>query len=164
MPESAAQHPPMNTPPAPEELALSISRVFDAPRSLVFKLWTAPEHLARWWGPKNFSVPSVTMDFRENGQWRSCIRSPEGSDYWASGSYREIVAPSRLVFTFRWEEEGAIDTLVTVTFEDAGNGTRVTFQQTPFSSVEERDSHAEGWGECLERLAHHLNEWNRSGQ
>ncbi|EKF17415.1 SRPBCC family protein [Nitratireductor pacificus] len=139
--------------------ALSLSRVFDAPRSLVFRLWSSPEHLARWWGPKDFSVPSVTMDFRENGAWRSCIRSPDGDEYWSSGVYREIDAPGRLIFTFRWEEDGALDTLVTVTFEEAreGSATRVTFHQTPFRNVEERDSHADGWGECLMRLEQYLD-------
>ncbi len=162
MPEPATPKPAMNTPPARDDHALSISRVFDAPRSLVFKVWSSPEHLARWWGPKNFSVPSVTVDFRRNGKWRSCIRSPEGNDYWASGSYREIVTPSLLVLTFRWEEDGAIDTLVTVAFEDAGAGTRVTFQQAPFLTADERDSHADGWGECLDRLGRYLSEQDGS--
>ena len=115
----------MNAPSPKEEIALTITRVFDAPAKLVFKAWTTPEHLVRWWGPKDFTVPAITVDFREGGAWRGCIRSPEGQDYWAHGIYREIVDPSRIVLSFAWEEEGAIDTLITVTLEDVAGGTHV---------------------------------------
>jgi len=71
----------MNAPPLKKEIDLTITRVFYAPRPLVFKVWTTAEHLARWWGPKDFTVPAVATDFREGGTWRSCIRSPEGQDY-----------------------------------------------------------------------------------
>lgn len=136
----------------PETIALSITRVFDAPPALVFRVWSAPEHLVRWWGPKDFTVPTFKADFREGGAWRSCIRSPEGTDYWCNGVYREIAAPDRLVFSFRWEEENSLDTVVTVTFEDVGGRTRLTFHQAPYRSVEDRDGHLEGWGECIDRL------------
>lgn len=136
----------------PEPIALSIIRIFDAPRALVFRAWSAPEHLARWFGPKNFTVPSVKTDFRQGGAWRACIRSPDGNEYGCSGAYTEIAEPDRLVFSFRWEEEDALDTVVTVTFEDVGGRTRLTFHQTPFRSVEDRDGHMEGWGECIDRL------------
>ncbi|ASY60344.1 MULTISPECIES: SRPBCC family protein [Sinorhizobium] len=152
----------MNAPSLKEEIALTITRVLAAPRDIVFKVWTTPEHLARWWGPKDFTVPSMTADFREGGAWRSCIRSAEGQDYWAQGTYREIVPPSRLVFTFTWEEEDAIDTLITVTFEEVAGGTRLTFQQAPFATVESRDSHAEGWGECMDRLDAYVVAWKEA--
>lgn len=134
---------------------LEISRIFDAPRALVFKAWTAPEHLARWWGPKDFSAPSLSMDFRAGGKYRHAIRSPDGTDYWMRGTYREIVEPERIVFTFAWEDnppQPTGETLVTVTFDDHGGKTRLTFRQEPFATVEERDSHMEGWAECLDRL------------
>lgn len=142
----------MNAPSLKEEIALTITRLFNAPRNLVFEAWTTPERLARWWGPKDFTAPSITTDFREGGAWRSCIRSPEGQDYWAHGTYQDIVSPSRIAFTFTWEEEDAMDTLITVTFEEVPGGTRLTFHQTPFATVESRDSHMEGWGECIGRL------------
>ncbi|MFC6488875.1 SRPBCC family protein [Nitratireductor sp. GCM10026969] len=147
----------MHTTTTKDEPSLTLTRMFDAPRTLVFRVWTAPEHLARWWGPKDFSVPSIKTDFREGGAWRSCIRSPEGRDYWAHGTYREIVTPERILFTFTWEEEDAIDTLVTVTFEEVDDGrTKLTFHQAPFTSTEARDGHAEGWGECLDRLGGYI--------
>ncbi|WP_309083273.1 SRPBCC domain-containing protein [Chelativorans sp.] len=134
------------------EIALTLTRIFSAPRSLVFDAWSTPEHLASWWGPKDFSVPSMRADFREGGAWRGCIRSPQGQDYWAHGTYREIVRPSRLVLTFVWEEQDAMDTVITVTFDEVEAGTKLTFRQTPFPTVESRDGHAEGWSECIDRL------------
>ncbi|MGI6852974.1 SRPBCC domain-containing protein [Mesorhizobium sp. 1B3] len=145
--------------PVATSYALEIYRFFNAPRSLVFRVWTSPEHLARWWGPKDFSAPSLSMDFRPGGKYRHAIRSAEGAEYWMRGVYREIVEPERIVFTFAWEEDASQptnETLVTVTFEDHGGKTRLTFRQEPFDSVQQRDSHAEGWGECLDRLLAHL--------
>lgn len=136
------------------EHELIITCVFDAPRSLVFKAWSAPEHLMRWWGPKDFSCTLAKMDFRPGGAWRTSIRSPEGADYSAQGVYREIVEPERLAFSFAWDD--GTDTLVTVTFEDQNGKTRLTFHQTPFATAEGRDSHQEGWGECLDRLEVYL--------
>jgi uncharacterized protein YndB with AHSA1/START domain len=133
---------------------LLITRVIDAPRTLVFKAWTTPEHLVRWWGPKNYTAPSIKMDFRPGGSYRACIRSPEGIDEWMTGVYREIVEPERIVFTFRWEEDGerGRETLVTVTFADHNGKTRLHVHQGFFESVEQRDSHHGGWSECLDRL------------
>jgi uncharacterized protein YndB with AHSA1/START domain len=133
---------------------LSITRVFDAPRGLVFRVWSTPEHLMRWWGPKDFACTLAKTNFRPGGAWRTSIRSPEGTDHGARGVYREIVEPERLVFTFAWD--GSSETLVTVTFEDHGGQTRLTFRQTPFDTVESRDSHQEGWSECLDRLEAYL--------
>jgi uncharacterized protein YndB with AHSA1/START domain len=144
---------------------LLITRIFDAPRSLVYRVWTTPEHLYRWWGPKDFTAPSVVMDFRVGGAYRSVIRSPEGKDYTMVGIYREIVEAERIVFTFAWEEDGerGMETLITVTFADQGGRTRLTFHQAPFETVENRDSHNEGWSECLDRLAGYLSVGDHAG-
>ncbi|MGH6892425.1 MAG: SRPBCC domain-containing protein [Dongiaceae bacterium] len=140
---------------APAKHELIITRVFDAPRSLVFKAWTKPEHLVRWLGPRDFTAPSVKMDFRPGGAYRHCIRSPEGKEYWMRGVYREIVEPERIAFTFSWEEEGerGRENMITVTFADHNGKTKLTFRQAFFESVEQRDSHHGGWSECLDRLA-----------
>src|SRR5262245_30242427 len=87
-----------------EERVLILSRIFDAPRSLVFKVWTQPEHLARWWGPRGYTLISYEADVRPGGTFRFGIRSPEGDEHWAHGTYREVVAPERLVFTTAWEQ------------------------------------------------------------
>jgi uncharacterized protein YndB with AHSA1/START domain len=140
------------------EPELTISRVLDAPRSLVFKVWTEPSHMVRWLGPHGFTAPSCEMDLRPGGVWRACIRSAEGRDHWMRGVYREIAPPERLVFTFAWEEDGVPghETLVTVTFAEQGHKTLFTFHQATFESVESRDSHNDGWSECFDRLADYL--------
>ncbi len=145
---------------------LRITRVFDAPREMVFEVWTKPEHQGHWMGPKSFTVPSCEIDFRVGGAYRTCIVDPEGTEYWMRGIYREIVVPEKLVFTFAWEEDGerGMENIVTLRFFDEGGKTggkasgktRFEFLQTPFRSVEERDSHDGGWTQCFERLAAYL--------
>jgi uncharacterized protein YndB with AHSA1/START domain len=143
----------------PAERELVITRILDAPPSLVFKFWTEPSHLVRWWGPKGFTAPSVEMDVRPGGAWRACIRSPEGTDHWMQGVYREVVEPLRLVFTFAWEDDQGApghQTLVTVTFAEHDGKTRLTFHQAVFESMESRDWHQSGWSECFDRLENYL--------
>jgi len=137
---------------------LLITRVFDAPRELVFKAWSSSEHQMRWLGPDDFTVEHCQIDFRQGGGYRAHLRSPEGIDYWMRGSYREIVEPGRLVFTFAWEEEGerGLETLVTATFAEHGGKTLFTFHQAPFQSAAEREGHTTGWSQCFDRLAGHL--------
>ncbi|MDQ8020343.1 MAG: SRPBCC domain-containing protein [Moraxellaceae bacterium] len=133
---------------------LSITREFDAPRHLVFAAWTEARHQFRWMGPKDFTVLDCQIDLRVGGRYRTCIRSPDGQEYWFRGEYREIDAPARLVFTFAWEEEGerGMENLVSLSFSEQGGRTRMHFVQTPFQSVSERDSHMGGWTEAFDRL------------
>lgn len=138
---------------------LVVSRLFAAPRVLVFRMWTDPAHAIHWWGPKHHPAVELHMDVRPGGVWRNCLRSVETGDLlWHHGVFREVVPPERLVFTFRWEEEGerGLETLVTVTFAEEGDGTRMTLRQTLFQSAGERDGHTEGWTSTFERLAEHL--------
>jgi len=137
------------------ERELVITRVLDAPPRLVFKAWTEPEHLVRWWGPQGFSLPSCKMDVRPGGAFRFHMRSPEGTDHWLRGVYREIDAPRRLVFTWTWEDaEGkpGHETVVTVSFAAQGAKTKLTMHHAVFESVTARDAHQEGWTSCMERL------------
>jgi uncharacterized protein YndB with AHSA1/START domain len=141
-----------------EQFDLTITRVFDAPRKLVFKAFSTPEHLMRWWGPKDFVMRFAKTDFRPGGKWRTCFRSPVGQDYWAEGTYRELVEPERLVFTFAWQEEEGMgpEMLTRVVLDDLSGKTRLTFHQGTFDTRESRDSHAEGWSECMDRLGVYL--------
>ncbi|EEF57945.1 SRPBCC family protein [Pedosphaera parvula] len=139
---------------------LLITRVFDAPPSLVFKVWTQPEYLVRWWGRKDFTLPSCEMDFRPGGAYRLCMRSPEGIDYWLSGVYREIVEPERIVFT--WEREPAGDkpgnsSVVTVTFAEHDGKTKFALRQANFETTEERNEYQGGWTECLDSLSNYVS-------
>lgn len=142
-----------------QDRELVFTRVFDAPRSVVFRAWTDPEQVAQWWGPQGFSVAFLEMDVRPAGAWRKCMRSPEGSDYWRRGVYREVVEPERLVFTYISddpESDPDHETIVTVTFADHGAKTLMTFRQAEFESVASRDSHRHGWTSCMERFAAYL--------
>jgi uncharacterized protein YndB with AHSA1/START domain len=134
---------------------LVLSRVFDAPRGLLFKAWTTPEQVAAWWGPMGFVTTHCDMDIRPGGSFRFCMRSPEGEDRWKVGTYREIVAPERIVFTFAWADANFTpghQTLVTVTLDDLGAKTRLTLRQEVFDTVDWCESHRIGWTSCLERF------------
>lgn len=147
------------TEPATAERELVVTRVFDAPRRLVFKAWTQPEHAARWWGPQGFTTISCKMDVRPGGAWRRCMRAPDGTEYRKRGVYREIVEPERLVFTYASEDlDGDIghETLVTVTFAEEAGKTRLTLRQVGFETVAACESHQGGWTSSLERFAEYL--------
>jgi uncharacterized protein YndB with AHSA1/START domain len=138
---------------------LLITRIFDAPRALVFKAWTEPDRAARWWGPQGFVTVYCNMDVRPGGAFRVCMRSPEGTEHWKQGVYREVVEPERLVFTFAWEDaEGkpGHETVVTVTFSEHGTKTKLTLHQDVFETVMARDAHQSGWTSTLECLADYL--------
>jgi uncharacterized protein YndB with AHSA1/START domain len=138
---------------------LVITRVFDAPRSLVFQAWTRKEHLDRWCAPRGFTIPYSEGELRVGGAWRCCMRALDGVEHWLSGTYREIVEDELLIFTHAWEDERAKrghETLVTVRFTDVGGKTKLTFHQAPFESLESRDGHAGGWSQCLDRLSDYL--------
>ena len=141
----------------PDELVLT--RVFDAPRDLVFQAWTDRQHLMRWSCPHGFTLTHCEGDVRPGGPWRSCMRSPSGKDLWLSGVYREIQAPARLVFTHAWEDEQGQrghETIVTVALTRQGGKTKMVFHQELFESADQRDGHQGGWTECFEKLAGHL--------
>jgi uncharacterized protein YndB with AHSA1/START domain len=138
---------------------LLITRAFDAPRTLVWRAWTEPEHLVHWSAPHGYAVVECSGDLRPGGWWRSCMRSPEGVDLWNGGTYIEVTPPERLVFTFAWDDEGGrpgLETLVTLEFAEADGRTTMTFRQTGFESEDSRDGHGGGWSQSFEKLATYL--------
>jgi uncharacterized protein YndB with AHSA1/START domain len=137
---------------------LLIERIFDAPRELVFAVWTQPEHLMHWWGPKTFTPIGVEQDFRVGGTYRYGMKSAEGREIWKTGVYQEIVPNERIVMTFKWEDGAwGVDNVVTVTFTPMASGrTLLRFHQSPFKTVEARDSHVQGWTSLLEKLNTYL--------
>jgi uncharacterized protein YndB with AHSA1/START domain len=138
---------------------LVITRLIDAPRCLVFKAWTQPEHIARWWGPQGYTTISCQMDIRVGGTYRFGMRSPQGTEHWKRGVYREIVEPERIVFSFAWEDahgNPGHELLTTVSFTEEGTRTRLTLRQAGFETMERRDDHMSGWSSCLERFADYL--------
>src|ERR1700694_3641082 len=141
-----------------------ITRVFDAPRELVWKAWTEPERLMRWWAPKGFTTPVCKVDLRPGGVFHYCMRSPEGRDIWGIAVYREIVEAERIVYTdaFADAEGNPVppahygmssghppEALVTVTFAERGGKTTLTLLHSIPESVEEREGTQQGWTEML---------------
>ncbi|HTQ23275.1 MAG TPA: SRPBCC domain-containing protein [Candidatus Binataceae bacterium] len=144
----------------PEDRVLVIERTFDAPRPLVFKAWTEAERMARWFGPHGFTNTVISHDFRVGGGYRLHMRSPQGTEHFLKGVYREIVEPERLVSTFVWTDADGNatrpETVLTVTLAEHGAKTRLKLHQAVFESVTARDSHRGGWTDSMERLANFL--------
>jgi uncharacterized protein YndB with AHSA1/START domain len=138
---------------------LVMTRIVDAPPALVFQAWTEPARIKQWWGPRGYTTISCEMDLRPGGAWRVRSRSAQGVEVAERGVVREIAFGERLVFTHAWEDgEGkpGLETLVTLTFADEGGKTKLTLRQAVFDTVENRDGHAEGWGESVDMLAEYL--------
>ncbi len=137
-------------------LSLAITRIFHAPRALVWRAWTDPAMALRWWGPKDYPASDVEMDVRVGGIWHGRLDGvDDGKVLTHRGVFREVRAPERLAFTFAWDEEGerGLETLVTIDFHElAGDRTRMEFRQTPFQSDNERDGHIYGWNSAFDRL------------
>ncbi len=139
------------------ERTLRLRRTFAAPREKVFRAWTDPEELVKWWGPGGFTVPICELDVRPGGAFRTCMRSPDGDEYNLSGVYREVTPPERLVFTWVWRE-GALagqETLVTVEFHDRDGATEVVLTHEGFPDAAVRGMHEQGWSsslDCLEEV------------
>ena len=125
----------------------------------------------RWWGPKGFTTPRCTIDFRVGGAWHLCMRSPEGRDYWCKGVYREIVVPELIVSTDCFADEAGnlvppthygmsadvpAEMLLTIRFAEQAGKTRLTLQQSLPLSLAERIGAVEGWSQSLDRLAAEL--------
>jgi uncharacterized protein YndB with AHSA1/START domain len=141
------------------ERELLITRVFDAPRDLVFKAWAEPERMACWAGPRGFTMTSCEMDSRPGGDFRMSMRSPEGTEHRVRGVYHEIVAGEKLVYTWAWVDadgKPGHETLITVTFADEGQKTKLTLHQAVFESVTARDAHRGGWDSAFDCLAEYL--------
>jgi uncharacterized protein YndB with AHSA1/START domain len=145
------------------ERELTITRVLAAPRELVFKAWTDPARLARWWGPKGFTNPVCEVDARVGGALRIVMRSPDGSEYPMKGEFREVVAPERLVFTnIAVDSDGShmLEGLTTVTFAAQGDKTLMTLHTRVVGvialSAQMLDGMEEGWTESIDRLEAHV--------
>lgn len=149
---------PIETPSAPRTLVLT--RVFDAPRALVWEAWANPRHLAQWWGPHEYTAPRAEMDLGPGGALHIDMRAPDGSVQAVTGTVREATAPERLVFTSRLTDEDGdlfFEILTTVTLADRNGRTALRLEARvlqaapgaagPLAGMEE------GWSQSLDRLA-----------
>lgn len=150
----------MNEIPDSEARTLRMTRTFAAARETVFKAFTEPERFAKWWGPKDTTVPECDMDARPGGRYRAVMRASSGKTHIVTGVYREVQVPERLVFTWAWENDGVPghETLVTLEFHDRDGKTELVLTQSLFETVDGRDMHGEGWTGCLDGLDAYLAE------
>ena len=159
-----------------ETEAFVISREFDAPRTLVWKAFTDPEHMKHWWGPKGFAVCAANMDLRPGGTYHYGLRSPDGHEMWGKFVYREVVAPERLVFVNSFSDEKGgltrhpmsptwpLEMLSTFTFTERDGKTTLTIRWVPLNATEEerktfeggRAGMTQGWTGTLDQLAEYL--------
>ena len=146
-----------------------VTRVFDAPRELVWKAWTDPKYVMQWWGPKGFTAPFCEMDFRVGGKFLYCMRAPDGQEFWNGGEYHEIVPHEKIVSSMYFsdskgnrvesahygiEHEAIEDAHDVILFEDLGNGqTKLTFigNETMQNAIE--SGQMEGTKQILDKLA-----------
>ncbi|MFI5092595.1 MAG: SRPBCC domain-containing protein [Candidatus Acidiferrum sp.] len=146
-----------------------VTRVFDAPRALVWKAWTDPKYVMQWWGPKGFTSPFCEMDFRVGGKFLCCMRTPDGQDFWNGGEYHEIVPHEKIVYSMYFsdskgnkvdpaelgiEHEAIEDANDVVIFEDFGNGqTKVTLIGNETMENAKNSGQLEGWNQILDKVA-----------
>jgi uncharacterized protein YndB with AHSA1/START domain len=141
------------------EREVTITRVFDAPRALVFKAWTDPQHLAQWWGPEGFTNPVCEFEAYVGGKLRIHMRGPDGAVYPMKGVIREIAAPERLVFSSVAVDAAGkhlLEGLTTVTFVEQNGKTTMTMHSRAAAVAEIGISYLQGmeagWTQSIDRL------------
>lgn len=150
------------------EEEIFITRLFDAPREFIWKVWTVPEFIMMWWGPKGFTCPSCTIDLKAGGSYLYCMRSPEGKDFWSTGIFRELQPQERIVCTDSFaDDKGNVvpatfygmsagfprEMTLTVSFEELGGRTRLTLRHAGIPAGKDKDQAREGWNESLDKFA-----------
>jgi uncharacterized protein YndB with AHSA1/START domain len=138
----------------PGGLTLNLKRVLGAPRQSVFRALTEPDELVKWWGPSGFTVPGIELDLRVGGGYRIAMQPPEGDLFHLAGEFREVDPPSRLAYTFRWEDPDPDDreTVATLTLNELGESTELALAQGPFATEPRWALHREGWTDSFDKL------------
>jgi uncharacterized protein YndB with AHSA1/START domain len=135
-------------------LILELKRVLEVPRERIFGAFTEPAQLATWWGPQGFTTPEVDLDLRVGGRYRFTMQPPDGEPFHLSGEFRAIDAPSRLVYSFRWEEPDPDDrtTVVTLSLLEVGEATELSLRQGEFATEARLALHRDGWTDSFDKL------------
>ncbi len=144
---------------------MMVTRIFDAPRPLVWKAWTDPNYVARWWGPVGFTSPVCTIDFRVGGKFLVCMKSPDGQLFWNGGEYKEIVLHEKILYSMYFSDpegnkvepaqygidhEAIDDVYDAALFEDLGNGqTKLTLIGNETMESARESGQLEGWQQIL---------------
>lgn len=157
---------PINPTAESAEREFVMERIFDAPRELVFQAFSACERVARWWGPKGWTLPVCRMDFRPGGAWFYCMRGPAGEDACGKAVYQEIVEPERIVYVDSFVDtagnvlEGMPELLITLIFAEHEGKTKLT-NRAQFASAADKEAilnmgMVEGLTQTLDRLEAYL--------
>jgi uncharacterized protein YndB with AHSA1/START domain len=149
---------------AGDGLTLRLNRVLPFPRSMVYGALTDPATLAKWWGPRGFTVPGVEFDPRPGGGYRIAMQPPDGDPFVLSGEFREVDPPARLAYTFRWDPPDPDDreTIAALSLHEQDGGTELAIAQGGFATRARLALHDEGWRESLGRLEQVLAEAQES--
>jgi uncharacterized protein YndB with AHSA1/START domain len=144
----------------PSDLEIRMTRVFDAPRDLVFEAHTSCEHMQNWWGPRGYEFASCDIDFREGGGWRVVQRAPDGAEHGFRGEFREITRPARITWTFEYEGMPGHVSVETLTLTEESGRTTLNVVSV-FDSKEDRDGMLNsgmesGASETWDRLAEYV--------
>jgi uncharacterized protein YndB with AHSA1/START domain len=135
-------------------LVLNLECLVSAFPDVTYRLLTEPGELVKWWGPLGFVLPEVYVDLAVGGRYSFLMAPPEGEPFHLSGEFLQVKRPSRLVYTFRWEEPSPDDreTVVDLSLQESGGGTRLMLTQKPFLTDERLSLHRNGWTESFEKL------------
>jgi uncharacterized protein YndB with AHSA1/START domain len=138
----------------PRELTLELRRVLPAVTATVFEAFTVAGQLRRWWGPAGFSTPSLDFEPRAGARYRIEMQPPEGDRFFLTGEFQDVEPPSRLSYTFVWEDPDPddVETLVDLTFEEAGGATEVALVQGTFKTEGRLALHRDGWSDSFDKL------------
>jgi uncharacterized protein YndB with AHSA1/START domain len=151
-----------------DDHCLTINRTFDAPPEQIWKRWTDENKYMCWWGPKNFTSPYAKFDLRPGGRYLSCMKDPDGKEYWDTGTYEEIVQQKRIVYTDHFADakgnivapsyynmpgDQPIEMEVRVNLDDLGGKTRLTLEHCGFPENAMMEQAKEGWNQSLDKLA-----------
>lgn len=156
---TAAALAPEVTKDTSEDRVLRLESVFDAPIEVVFRAFTDPAQMAKWWGPKGCTGKVHELDLRPGGAWRTSIIHEDGEESRVGGTYERIDPPRQLVFTWAWERDGVAghQTRVTIDLEAFGAATRLQLHQATFEDNDMRDKHGTGWNSSFASLAETLS-------
>ena len=153
---------------------LTISRILNFKRDIVWQAWTEPEHIKAWWGPKTYTLPFIKLDLRPGGKYLYCMRSSDGKDYWSTGTIREVVPQERLVLTDSFSDNQGnivnaayygmdpnfpLESLVIIRFEAEDGKTKFTMNYEDVSAISDKDLEGmkQGWNESFDKLADYLS-------
>jgi len=144
-----------------EKPSLTLSRSYPVAPEKVWRAWTDPEAIKRWWGPGNEPVSLAELDVRVGGRFRIVFGGADGKAHECAGVYREVVPNRKLVFTWTWPNSTPErESLVTITLRAAGKGTELVFLHEQLFDETVRDSHKRGWSGALDKLERFLQDIN----